>query len=63
MERIQGPVLFILTPLCFRNRDVYFQEISVSKVLRRWSITGSKYVVVFYDAARLIVLQRMPGGL
>jgi len=24
MERIQGPVLFILTPRCFRNRGVYF---------------------------------------
>jgi len=64
MERIQGPVLCILTPrFFFHNRNVYFQGIIVSKVLRRWSITSSKYVVMFYDPGRLIVLQRMPGGL
>jgi len=64
MERIQGPVLFILTPrFFFRNRDVYFQGITVSKVLCRWSITSSKYVVLFYDPGRLTVLQRISGGL
>jgi len=35
----------------------------MSKVSRRWSITSSKYVVMFYDPARLIVLEKMPGGL
>jgi len=53
MERIQGPVLFILTPRCFRNRNVCFQGITVSKGSRRWSITSSKYVVMSYDPARL----------
>jgi hypothetical protein len=63
MERIQGPVLFILTPRLFHNRDVYLQGITMSKVSRRWSITSSKYVVMSYDPARLIVLEKMSGGL
>jgi len=63
VERIQGLVLFILTPRPFRKRVVYFQGITMSKVSRRWSITSSKYVVMFYDPARLIVLEKMPGGL